>query len=72
MSKAKPNAKPGSTLPKRVYILEDDSDLIPYTDTEHMEDGDLIGTYELVEVSRVVVTVTRTIEPVKADLRADG
>ncbi|MBU1008434.1 hypothetical protein KKA53_05150, partial [Candidatus Dependentiae bacterium] len=67
-----PNAKPGSTLPKRVYILEDDSDLIPYTDTDtkYMEDGDLIGTYELVEVSRVVVT--RTMEPVKADLRADG
>ena len=63
-AKREPKApKPGSTLLKRVYIWEKDPDLIAYPDTSSMENGDVIGTYNLVEISRAVVKAT--LEPVK-------
>ena len=67
MSKAKrkPKApKPGSKLPKRVYTWEnDDGDLLAFPDVTFADDGDVIGTYDLVEVSRVVIKTA--LEPVK-------
>jgi len=67
MSKAKrePKApKAGSTLLKRVYIWEnEDGDLFAFPDVTFADDGDVIGTYDLVEVSRVVIKTA--LEPVK-------
>ncbi len=56
----KPKAKkkkllPGSSLPKRVLILEHDDAPAYYTDTFDIGDDEVIGVYELVEVNRTVV-----------------
>lgn len=53
--KPKPEPKPGSTLPTRVYLWEGDAGRTAYDVVEEYDgfsDGYIVGTYELVTVSR--------------------